>query len=39
MRPDSDRIVAIKGHKVTIAGGSPTGLMMAGELALAREGE
>jgi NADPH-dependent 2,4-dienoyl-CoA reductase/sulfur reductase-like enzyme len=36
MRPDGDRIVAITGRKVMIAGGGPTGLMLAGELALAR---
>jgi 2-polyprenyl-6-methoxyphenol hydroxylase-like FAD-dependent oxidoreductase len=32
---DADRIVAMTEHAVVIAGGGPTGLMLAGELALA----
>jgi 2-polyprenyl-6-methoxyphenol hydroxylase-like FAD-dependent oxidoreductase len=36
MRPDADWSVAMAGHAVVIAGGGPTGLMLAGELALAR---
>jgi 3-(3-hydroxy-phenyl)propionate hydroxylase len=32
---DTDRGVAMTGHAVVIAGGGPTGLMLAGELALA----
>jgi hypothetical protein len=36
MRPGADRSVAITEHAVVIAGGGPTGLMLAGELALAR---
>jgi 3-(3-hydroxy-phenyl)propionate hydroxylase len=32
---DNDRSVAITNHAVVIAGGGPTGLMLAGELALA----
>ncbi len=32
---DADRSVAITAHEVVIAGGGPTGLMLAGELALA----
>ena len=35
-RSDADRRVAMTGHAVVIAGGGPTGLMLAGELALAR---
>src|SRR6516225_6831987 len=35
MRPDADRSVATGRHAVVIAGGGPTGLMLAGELALA----
>jgi len=36
-RPGSWRtVVAMKGHSVVIAGGGPTGLMLAAELALAR---
>ncbi|HVH87556.1 MAG TPA: FAD-dependent monooxygenase [Terriglobales bacterium] len=34
-RRDADRTVAIAEHAVVIAGGGPTGLMLAGELALA----
>src|SRR6185295_18462151 len=33
---DADRSVAMTSHAVVIAGGGPTGLMLAGELALAR---
>ena len=33
---DADRSVAITQHAVVVAGGGPTGLMLAGELALAR---
>src|SRR5579871_4785860 len=33
--PDADRSVAMTEHAVVIAGGGPTGLMLAGELALA----
>jgi NADPH-dependent glutamate synthase beta subunit-like oxidoreductase len=36
MRRYGDRIVVITGRKVMIAGGGPTGLRLAGELALAR---
>jgi 2-polyprenyl-6-methoxyphenol hydroxylase-like FAD-dependent oxidoreductase len=32
---DADRSAAVTGHAVVIAGGGPTGLMLAGELALA----
>jgi 3-(3-hydroxy-phenyl)propionate hydroxylase len=35
MRVDADRSVAMTGHAVVIAGAGPTGLMLAGELALA----
>ena len=34
-RSENDRNVAIRNHAVVIAGGGPTGLMLAGELALA----
>jgi 2-polyprenyl-6-methoxyphenol hydroxylase-like FAD-dependent oxidoreductase len=34
--PDDGRAVAMANHAVVIAGGGPTGLMLAGELALAR---
>ena len=34
-RRDADRRVAMTEHAVVIAGGGPTGLMLAGELALA----
>src|SRR5512145_2609651 len=34
-RYDADRSVAMTEHTVVIAGGGPTGLMLAGELALA----
>jgi 2-polyprenyl-6-methoxyphenol hydroxylase-like FAD-dependent oxidoreductase len=33
--PDADRSVAMTEHAVVIAGGGPTGMMLAGELALA----
>ena len=36
MRDESARSVAVTKHAVVIAGGGPTGLMLAGELALAR---
>src|SRR5262245_40355852 len=36
MRPGANRSVAMSDHSVVIAGGGPTGLMLAGELALAR---
>ena len=38
MPNESGRGVAVKGHAVVIAGGGPTGLMLAAELALARDG-
>ena len=34
-RRDADGGVAMSGHAVVIAGGGPTGLMLAGELTLA----
>src|SRR5262249_29233559 len=36
MCPDADPSAAMTGHSVVIAGGGPTGLMLAAELALAR---
>src|SRR5215813_9657295 len=36
MCPDADPSVAMTEHSVVIAGGGPTGLMLAAELALAR---
>jgi len=36
MRPDADTGAAMTEHSVVIAGGGPTGLMLAAELALAR---
>src|ERR1700730_16365345 len=35
LAPGADRSVAMTGHAVVIVGGGPTGLMLAGELALA----